>query len=52
MNHDLRAKVKRSALGKHDKGGLAMLRLMLVTVVASYTVNDDLLSECQVRVCA
>eukprot|EP00904_Undaria_pinnatifida_P000205 jgi/Undpi1/10185/HiC_scaffold_28.g12638.m1 len=40
-------KVKRSALGKHDKGGLAMLRLMLVTVVASYTVNDDLLSECQ-----
>ena len=28
-----------------------MLRLMLVTVVASYTIDDDLLSECQVRVC-
>lgn len=27
-----------------------MLRLMLVTVVASYTMDDDLLGECQVGV--
>lgn len=39
--------VKESALGQEDKGAVAMLRLMLVTVVASYTIDDDLLSECQ-----
>ena len=44
----VRAKVKESALVQEGKGVVAMLRLMLVTVVASYTVDDDLLSECQV----
>lgn len=44
-----RAKVENIALGP---GALAMLRLMLVVVVASYTIEDDLLSECQVCVCA
>lgn len=43
-----RAKVKESALVQEDKDAVAMLRLMLVTVVASYTIDDDLLSECQV----
>lgn len=29
-----------------------MLRLMLVTVVASSTIDDDLISECQVSAAA
>ena len=41
-------KVKASALSREDKGAVAMLRLMLVTVVASYAIDDVLLSECQV----
>lgn len=45
------AKVKESALSQEDKGAVAMLRLMLVTVVASYTIDEDLLSECQVCRC-
>ena len=44
----VREKVKECALHQEDRGGMAMLRLMLVTVVASYTMDDDLLSECQV----
>ena len=45
------AKVKASALGSEDNGAVAMLRLLLVTVVASYTIDDDLLSKCQVGKC-
>ena len=43
----VRAKVKKSTLGP---GAVAMLRLLLVVVVASYAIDDDLISECQVCV--
>lgn len=41
-------KVAASGFGDDDKADVAMLRLMLVTVVASPSINDTLLSECQV----
>lgn len=33
---------------EEDKAAIAMLQLMVVVVVASYSVDDNLLSECQV----
>ncbi|CBJ25480.1 alkylhydroperoxidase [Ectocarpus siliculosus] len=39
--------VTASGLGEEDKGGVVMLRLMLVTIVASHRTDDTLLSECQ-----
>ena len=41
-------KVAASGFGEDDKADLVMLRLMLVTVVASPSIDDTLLSECQV----
>lgn len=41
-------KVTASGLGEGDKGDVVMLRLMLVTIVASHRTDDTLLSECQV----
>lgn len=40
--------VATSGFGEDDQVDVATLRLMLVTVVASPSVTDDLLSECQV----
>lgn len=42
-------KVAESGFGEENKGDLAMIRLMLVTIIASHCTNDNLLSECQVR---
>ena len=35
-------------VGEEDKADMVMLRLMLITVVASHSIDDTLLSECQV----
>ncbi|CAM9304919.1 unnamed protein product [Ectocarpus sp. 4 AP-2014] len=39
--------VTASGLGEGDKADVVMLRLMLVTIVASHRTDDTLLSECQ-----
>lgn len=47
LNPDL-LKMVASKLDPDDKGAVAMLRLMIIVIVASDRTDDDLLSECQV----
>lgn len=46
----LESEVAASGFGEDDNADVAMLRLMLVTVVSSPSVDDTLLSECQAMV--
>lgn len=42
--------VMESKMDLNDVGSVAMLRMMLLTVVASDSLDDNILSQCQVRV--
>eukprot|EP00903_Cladosiphon_okamuranus_P009354 g8920.t1 len=46
----LASEVAASGLGEDDEREMTVLRLMLVTVVSSSSIDDDMLSECQAMI--